>query len=201
MQKRATTGITLSKIMIVIVAGGIGAGKSAVMKILEDLGAKVIYADVINKQLLQDVNYIKKLGECFPSVVQEGKINKKELRNIIFNDELARLRLNAIAHPLIFKKIDELTRGNGVFFVEIPLFEECHKNIKFDKLCAVKASKSIRANRVASRDDISIESALKIIEAQYKEEEIYDRADFIIYNENDFEDLKNQVIEIYNNVQ
>ena len=51
--------------MIIVVAGGIGTGKSTVMKILEDLGAKVIYADAINRELLLDEQYVKNIGVVF----------------------------------------------------------------------------------------------------------------------------------------
>lgn len=187
--------------MIIVVAGGIGTGKSTVMKILEDLGAKVIYADAINRELLLDEQYVKKIGENFDGVVKDGVIDKKALRNIIFNDEEARLRLNSIAHPLIFNRINDLARSSGLIFVEIPLFVECSSYIKYDKLCAILASISIRAERVAKRDNISIESALKIIEAQIKEEKVYESADFIIYNNKDIDYLREQVILMYNNVR
>ena len=184
--------------MIVVVAGGIGTGKSAVIKILEDLNAKVVSADSINRELLNDNTYIEKIGSTFSGIVKNGKIDKKSLRNLIFNDEDSRLKLNSIAHPLIFSKISEMVCSLPLVFIEIPLFIECRDYIKYDILWAVRASNEIRATRVAQRDNISISSAYKIIDAQYRENEIYDMADFIIHNDGDLDNLKEQVIAVYN---
>ncbi len=187
--------------MIVVVAGGIGSGKSTVMNILNGLGASVVYADVVNRELLNDNNYIQLIDSNFNGVVINGRINKKALRNLIFNDENARLKLNSIAHPLIFDLIDKKTRSLGLVFVEIPLFAECSKYIKYDKLCAVKAPIEDRIRRISSRDNISFQDAKKIIESQIKEEKIFEKADFIIYNDTDFESLQQQVLMVYDNVR
>ena len=120
--------------MIVVVVGGIGTGKSAVMRILESLGEKVISADAINKELLDDENYIKVIESNFSGVVYGGKIDKRALRNLIFNSEDERKKLNAIAHPRIFDEIDKRATACRRVFVEIPLFEECAENIKYDKI-------------------------------------------------------------------
>ena len=187
--------------MIVVVVGGIGTGKSAVMRILEDLGEKVLSADAINKELLVDRDYIKVIGDNFSGVVFDGQIDKQALRNIIFNDESARKKLNEIAHPRIFSKIENRARDYKRVFVEIPLFEECAENVKYDKICAVKAPLAARISRVSTRDGISIESAKKIIDVQAKEERVYDKADFIINNDGDMRKLEEQVLRMIANVK
>lgn len=187
--------------MIVIIAGGIGSGKSEVMKLLRDLGAEIVISDEINRQLLQDKEYIDTINKNFPGTVKNGVIDKKTLRNIIFNDEKERLKLNSIAHPQIFKRINDITKNLRLVFVEVPLFNETSMHINYDKLCAVKASYDTRVKRVALRDNISYESAKKILDAQVKEESIYKKADYVIINDGDLRSLEEQVIGLYNELK
>lgn len=187
--------------MIVVIAGGIGSGKSAVVEVLRNIGAKVVVADEINRELLKDSDHLSEIGRAFPGTVENGTLNKKKLREIIFTSENERKRLNSISHPKIFKRINDLTLSEGLIFVEVPLLEETLGLIKFDKICAVKAPIQVRAKRVSLRDNISLESALKIIEVQAREEEIYNKADFIINNDGSLEYLRDQVIKMYEYVR
>ena len=183
--------------MKVAVVGGIGTGKSTVMNIIRELGGNVILTDELNRALLTDKDYIALIDANFKGVVFDGVIDKSKLKNVIFNDEQARLKLNSLAHPRIFNMIDKMTSAKGFYFVEIPLFEETSNTIKFDKICAVRASINVRAQRVSIRDKISIESALKIIEVQSNEEKVYDYADYIIENDGNYETLYQNVVDFY----
>ena len=126
--------------MKIAVVGGIGTGKSTIMQMFDKLGGITIYTDKLNKELLEDKEYIALIKDTFDNIVIDNKIDKKALRNLIVNNEKARLQLNAIAHPRIINKINELTTGNGLYFVEIPLFNEISNLVEFDKICAVKGS-------------------------------------------------------------
>ncbi|MCL2631216.1 MAG: dephospho-CoA kinase, partial [Firmicutes bacterium] len=110
-----------------------------------------------------------------------GNLVKSSLRSIIFNDPYERQKLNNFSHPVILKEISALARKNsGVSFVEIPLLMESGAKWLFDKTILVLASDSLRAERVALRDSISLADAYAIIQAQHCEEEI--EADAIIQN-------------------
>lgn len=183
--------------MIVVVAGGIGSGKSTVMKAFEALGAKTLYADRLNKELLQNEEYISVIDKNFQGVVSDRKINVNRLRDIIFNSETERKKLNDIAHPRIFKMIENRAASEGLIFVEIPLLEECEGLLKYDKLCAVKAPFEDRVERIIKRDGVSREIAVKIIEAQRKEEKVYEKADFIVENQGLISDIEENVRKIY----
>ncbi len=183
--------------MKIAIVGGIGTGKSTVMKIIKELGGNTILTDELNRTLLSDPKYVKLIDVNFKGVVNDKVIDKAKLKNIIFNDDVARQKLNSIAHPLIYKMIDRMTAKNGLYFVEIPLFEESSKAIVFDKICAVKASRILRAKRVSARDNISEENALKIIDLQSKEERVYDYADYVIENDGNYDDLYLKVKDFY----
>lgn len=183
--------------MKIAVVGGIGTGKSTIMQMFDKLGGITIYTDKLNKELLEDKEYIALIKDTFDNIVIDNKIDKKALRNLIVNNEKARLQLNAIAHPRIINKINELTTGNGLYFVEIPLFNEISNLVEFDKICAVKASDEIRIKRIMNRDNISEDNAKKIIQAQKSEQSVFDIADYIINNEESFENILKQAEEVF----
>ena len=168
--------------MIIAIAGGAGSGKSEVSKVLKEFGFEVIIADEVNARLLKDEVYLEKLKSLFPSAFDtNGNLVKSSLRSIIFNDPYERQKLNNFSHPVILKEISALARKNsGVSFVEIPLLMESGAKWLFDKTILVLASDSLRAERVALRDSISLADAYAIIQAQHCEEEI--EADAIIQN-------------------
>ena len=93
--------------------------------------------------------------------------------------------------------IEDRTSLNAIYFVEIPLLEECCGKLKYDKICVVKAPFDLRVERIISRDGVSLESAVKMIEAQIKEESIYTKADFIINNNGSISDIEKDVQKIY----
>lgn len=183
--------------MRVAIVGGIGTGKSAVMKILESLGANTIYTDKLNKELLEDKEYISLISSTFSNVVYNNKIDKGALRNLIINDEVSRLKLNSIAHPRIIDKINDLTAQEGLYFVEIPLLKAVANMIKFDKICFVTACDEVRQQRIVLRDKVSLDDAKKIIQSQQAEKEVALIADYVVVNDGDLESLRIQVTKMF----
>ena len=80
--------------MRVALTGGIGSGKSYIMKIFESLGAKTVYADMLNSELMEDEEYLKGLEELFPDCFSGGKPDKRAIRARIFSSEEERKKLN-----------------------------------------------------------------------------------------------------------
>lgn len=187
--------------MRIAVTGGIGAGKSEVMKILKSLGASVILADEINRELLDDPGYIKKIGELFPSAVKGGKIDKAALKNIVFSDGEQRRKLNSAAHPIIKERIiKKAAEIKGDVYVEVPILLESGMLDIFDKVWYVSANEDIRIGRVKERDGISPDLIRAIIEAQKGEESLKNLADEVIDNSGTVGDLKNSVAGLYNRI-
>lgn len=179
--------------MKIAISGGIGTGKSEVLKILKDAGMRIESADLINKNLLNNNSYLKKLYVNFPECTDiNGKFDFKKLKELIFNDPEKRSKLNSISHPLIINYIENI-KTQGIIFFEIPLLVGSKTAYLFDKIWAVKSSDIFRIDRIIKRDLVSHSEALKYIDAQKEENEVYSFADEIIINEGDLFHLEEQV--------
>lgn len=175
--------------MKVAVTGGIGAGKSEFMRAVKELGTRTYSADEINAELLRDKRYIEKLSEAFPLAVKDGKVDKSVLREEVFSDEKKRKTLNALAHPEIRRKIEEIT-GDAV--VEVPLLFESGMTDLFDRVIVVTAGEDVRINRIVSTRNISKDLAKNIIKNQATDDERLKRADYVAINDGTRKDLYEQ---------
>lgn len=175
--------------MKVAVTGGIGAGKSEFMRAVKELGIRTYSADEINAELLRDKGYIEKLSEAFPLAVKDGKVDKSVLREEVFSDEKKRKTLNALAHPEIRRKIEEIT-GDAV--VEVPLLFESGMTDLFDRVIVVTAGEDARINRIVSTRNISKDLAKNIIKNQATDDERIKRADYVAINDGTRKDLYEQ---------
>lgn len=171
------------------VTGGIGAGKSEFMRAVKELGIRTYSADEINGELLRDKRYIEKLSAAFPLVVKDGKVDKAALREEVFSNEEKRKTLNALAHPEIRRKIEEIT-GDAV--VEVPLLFESGMTDLFDKVIVVTAGEDVRINRIVSTRNISKDLAKNIITNQTTDDERIKRADYVAINDGTRKDLYEQ---------
>lgn len=175
--------------MKVAVTGGIGAGKSEFMCAVKELGIRTYSADEINAELLRDKGYIEKLSEAFPLAVKDGKVDKSVLREEVFSDEKKRKTLNALAHPEIRRKIEEIT-GDAV--IEVPLLFESGMTDLFDRVIVVTAGEDARINRIVSTRNISKDLAKNIIKNQATDDERIKRADYVAINDGTRKDLYEQ---------
>lgn len=175
--------------MKVAVTGGIGAGKSEFMRAVKELGIRTYSADEINAELLRDKGYIEKLSASFPFAVKDGKVDKSVLREEVFSDEKKRKTLNALAHPEIRRKIEEIT-GDAV--IEVPLLFESGMTDLFDRVIVVTAGEDVRINRIVSTRNISKDLAKNIIKNQTTDDERLKRADYVAINDGTRKDLYEQ---------
>lgn len=176
--------------MKVAITGGIGVGKSEVMRIINNLGYKTVSADEINARLILCPDYIAKIQIAFPTAIVDGKINKNILRKIIFNDYDKRMLLNSIAHPIINAEI--LNAGDNVF-VEVPLLFETGMQNLFDKIIVITAPYDMRISRLFDRSGIDKQLADKMIASQLSDSERVKYADYVIENKASLDELRGAV--------
>lgn len=188
----------------IAITGGIGSGKSAVLHIFEEMGYPTFSCDAIYRDVIQSPDYIQKISKIFPECVIEGKIDRKILAQLVFQNEEKLAKLNAIAHPLIMKRLlQNMDKCEGdIVFAEVPLlFEGNYENL-FDKVIVVLRNEEDRIQSVIQRDQISEQSVKNRIHSQFnfedpKNENRLKNCNVIfIKNEGDLSALKNQILSL-----
>lgn len=185
----------LEKIKVIGLTGGIASGKSAVAKILSEIGFPVVDADEISHHLIQEN------GLAYHSVIKRfGTANREELRKIIFSDPQAKRDLEAILHPLIQfqsqKEILKLSSHSPIIIYEASLLVETGRFRELNGLIAVEASPEIRLKRLLSRKGISAELAQTIMSSQFSDQERRTHANWILENSTSLEALRLQILEL-----
>ena len=184
--------------------GGIGAGKSVVAMMFAQLGADVIDADRLARDMVQPGQpALEEIATAFgPDILlPDGRLNRSKLAGIIFADAAARAKLNAITHPRIRERMDAeiAARGSGpgVLVVDIPLLYENDRTHSVDKVIVVWVDPQTQLRRLNERDGLSAEEAGKRIAAQMPLDEKRARADHVIDNTGSLESTRRQVEAIY----
>jgi len=172
------------------ITGGIGSGKSTVVKLFNDLGIPSLDADQVARQVrdLPSVNAdIKK---------RFGTADRLELRTILSSDPQAKADLEKILHPLIktmseskLKKLEANSKAPFLLY-EAALIIEAGRAKEFDGLIVVTAPQEQKIARIMARDQSTKEAAEAMIKAQMSDEDRIKFATIIIDNSGDLEQLK-----------
>ncbi len=138
----------------IAITGGIGSGKSAMLRCVRELGFSAFSCDEIYHELLTQEDYVQKIAEIFPSFVQNGQIDRKALGAFVFEKESARKRLNEVAHPLIMQRLEKaMSQTEGAFvFAEVPLLFEGGYEQCFDGVIIVMRDEKERIIALKQRD-------------------------------------------------
>ena len=178
--------------MAVAITGGIGAGKSELLRAFERHGAAVISSDEIVHSLLREDSDVKRavverLGEDV--VGRDGEIDREAVGRAVFADP-AKLRwLEELLHPLVVatylrwrEELAKLADPPRVCVTEVPLLYEVGGEVRFDKVVAVTAAPEVRISR-SMHVTPGREGRL------LPDEEKLRRADFAFVNDGSFEEL------------
>lgn len=166
--------------MKIAVIGGIGSGKSEVMKVAKEMGITCLSADEINDALLHEPVYISKIASRFPECVAHGVVDKPKLASVVFSDEKKRRALNDISHPEIARRIAECDADP--LAVELPLALESGMATAFDEVILVSAPKSLRLKRLERRG-VPEARANAVMRVQVPEKELEKIATVILFND------------------
>lgn len=160
---------------LIAIAGGIGSGKSVVSSVLRIMGYEVYDCDNEAKRLMHTSESIKrdlKLNFGEESVTCDGKINTLHISNVVFHDNSALSKLNAIVHPRV--KDDIMQRINNcaqdVMFVETAILMQSNLLDIVDSVWLVTAPEEVRIERVMARNGMSREDVIKRMEAQQNQD-------------------------------
>lgn len=186
--------------------GGIASGKSTASRFFKSLGANIIDADLLAREVVEPQKdaWLEIVEEFGPGVLMDdGSINRERLGDIIFSDPGKRERLNRIVHPRIreaeetllrrFKEHDEV----GVAILDAALLIEVGSQKRVDKVIIVWSDEETQVRRLMDRDGISREKAMEKLKSQMPLRAKLPFADYIIDNGKDLSYTKSQVEEIY----
>ncbi len=189
--------------MVVGVTGGIGSGKTTVVKMFSKFKNVVVYlADDEAKELMNTSLEIREqlIKEFSEEVYLNNLLNKPFLASIVFNDKEKLKVLNSIVHPLVHQHLKDFIMLNKdkkyIIYENAILFENGSDNF-CDKVITVTAPLEIRVNRVISRDKTTKEAVGGRIDSQWSDLKKIMQSNYVIYNEK-LESTKEQVLNIHN---
>ncbi len=182
--------------------GGIGSGKSAVTDILQGLGVPVIDADRVAREVVAPGEAaLEAISNHFGASVlsDDGSLDRRALRAIVFRDPEARHTLETILHPLIRQRMrQQLDRLSAPYAVlAIPLLVETGQTDSVDRVLVVDCEPSVQIQRICARDKITGDQARAILEAQVDRETRLAVADDIIDNSGTLEQLEPRVLAVH----
>ena len=178
-----------------VITGSIASGKSMVVNLLKERGFSVIDADVIAHEQLEicKCEIVEAFGEQI--LDEAGKIDRKKLGVIVFNEPKKLKNLELILHPKIKAEILsnalQLESLGQVYFVDIPLFfEKKERYDEFKNVAVIYAPKELLLSRLMSRNALSLEDAKARVELQIDIEQKREMAKFVIDNSGDRDNLE-----------
>jgi len=189
--------------MVVGLTGGLATGKSLAAEAFRRLGAAVLSADQIAREVTAAGSpavrrIADELREEF--VRPDGSLDRSALGEYVFRNAEARRRLEAIVHPPVLERLQQeieryrnLPGGPEVLVVEVPLLYEVGIADWFDKVVVVAAPEEVQVARVMARDRVSEEEARRRVRAQMPLALKVQRADAVIRNEGTPEELEEAV--------
>ncbi|HET7724041.1 MAG TPA: dephospho-CoA kinase [Propionibacteriaceae bacterium] len=184
--------------VVVGLTGGIASGKSSVAALLADRGAVVIDADVLAREVVaKGEPLLDRVAQQFGTGVltPDGSLDRAALGRIVFADEKARKDLEALVHPAVRRRAEELEAaapdGSVVVHV-IPLLVETGQADRFDLVVVVDADETTQLSRIRARDGLDDEQARARIAAQASREARLSVADVVVDNSGSPQDLEAQ---------
>lgn len=197
----------------IAVTGGIGSGKSTLVRELSRLGYSVFDADILVGQVVQDPTVQSKIigllgDEAFSTDDKGQKVYQRQwVRDRVFSDAQARKSLEGIIHPAIFARFaticDQLSKlvGSVWVFYEAALIFESQREKDFDAIVSVVASEQVRRERLSKSRGLSDDTLAAIFSAQVSDETRRKKSHFIIENSNHAAGLASEAIMLVENLR
>ena len=192
--------------LLVGLTGGIASGKNTVATLLKELGAKIIDADLLSRELVEKGRSAwQEIVDTFgPAVIKaDGSLDRKALGEIIFAADEKRELLNSILHPKIVEEerrrigLIEKDAPGSIIVVNAALLIESGNYKSMDTVIVVSADEDLILKRLALRDGLSTDESFLRIKAQASISEKIKYADFVVENNATMEELKEKVAKLY----
>lgn len=187
--------------------GGAGSGKSTVAAMFAELGAAVVDADEATHAVYEPgtPGFDAVVAAFGDEYVSGGRIDRERLGELVFHDENARRRLNAIVHPLVRQWMAERTveaaeRGADVVIQDVPLLYENDLQGLFSAVVLAYAPPEVQMERLVGRG-LARDRATAIIASQMPIDEKKPRADFVVDNSGSRDQTRRQVEDLWTRVR
>ena len=189
---------------VIGLTGGIASGVTLVAGMFRELGAVVIEADQVSREVVQPgTSTLRKIVEAFgPEVVApDGTLDRRRLGQIVFEDPSARVRLNALTHPAIRRRIWERIADvrhddpEALVIVDIPLLLDTvgPETFDLDGVIVVTATPDLQITRTMKRDGLTREEAQRRVDAQRPVALKAAEADWVVDNTSTVAHTRSQV--------
>lgn len=179
--------------------GGIGCGKSSAARLFAELGAGVIDTDVIAHQLTQaDSPALTTIRHEFGPdyLLPDGSLDRARMRRLVFSDDAAKVRLEAILHPLIKQRVlGEMESIDAPYLlIVVPLLlETANYGDVVSRVLVVDCDEQQQLQRTMARSKLSAAEVSAIMSKQLSRQARLRKADDVIHNTGSLEDLRRQV--------
>ncbi len=189
--------------MRVGLTGGVASGKSTVAAELAALGAVVLDADQLSREVVAPgtPGLAAVVDEFGPGVLTPaGELDRPAMGRLVFGDEDERRRLEGIVHPLVFERYAELERAaapDDVLVYDIPLLVETGRAEEFDAVIVVDAPEDVQVERMTGDRGWTEDDARSRIAAQASREQRRAVATYVLENTGTHEDLRRRTAEVF----
>lgn len=190
--------------------GSIAVGKSFVLDVLRELGARTIDADQIARECVEPgtpglAAVVTEFGNDVLNA--DGSLDRSKLGAIVFGDEAKRQKLNSILHPFIIARQDSIMQHweketpGAIAVIDAALMIESGGYKRFDKLIVVHCQPEIQIERLMKRNNLSRQEAEQRVKSQMPQEEKKRYADYLIDTSGEFAETRRQVEALWQALQ
>jgi len=183
--------------LIIGITGSIASGKTEVSELLAEKGFKVFSTDGIGHKILYLKAVRHKLVEEFSDKILDhnGLVDRKKLSKVVFESSENLKVLNSITHSAIFKQMNNIINNteSEIILFEVPLLFETNLEKHFDFIITVSATPENQLTRLMKRNNLTEEEAIQKISSQLSNKLKEEKADYVIKNNGDIEELELQV--------
>jgi dephospho-CoA kinase len=190
---------------VIGLTGGIASGKSTVSRMLRDLGAPVVDADQVAREVVEPGQpALVEIARTFGAdmLLPDGSLDRKKLGELVFADPEKRRALNAITHPRIALRVQELLdeerkQGAPVSVYEAALIVENKLHLGLDGLIVVSVDEESQIDRMVKRDGLTREQAIARIRAQAPLSDKVAVADWVIETRGTLDETRKKVENVW----
>ncbi|WP_036960192.1 dephospho-CoA kinase [Pseudoclavibacter soli] len=188
---------------VIALTGGIAAGKSTVARLFSELGARVIDADKVSREVVEpgEPAFDEIVAAFGPQVVAaDGSLDRHALAAIVFSDPEQLAKLNAIVHPRVRQRVAERIDSapeESIVVYDVPLLVEANLPRSFDAIVTVSAPEQARIDRLIAERGYTPEEAAQRVAAQASDAEREEAADFVVDASGSLEDTQRHARQVW----